>query len=326
MPGTDLVVSTIGLGCAKLGGVFQREGRNQGYDAIRAARDLGISFFDTADIYTQGESERILGKALARERGEVVIASKVGYLLGRQAPFVDRAKPLLKPIVRRLGLIRTNVPARIRGGPAGQDFSSRHVVEGVEASLRRLRSEYLDVLFLHSPSETALAEASFLEGVERLLRDGKIRWFGVSCERPEDAPVALGLPHVSCIQVPLNILEQDAIEQSILPAGLAAKGVVGRQCLASGLLSGGSLPDYLTALLPERRAALAAAVTRAGTAAASIGRDVPSAAVGFSLATPGISTTLIGAHTVAQVHQAEAWLRGLSSPEWCKFRALFGAV
>jgi aryl-alcohol dehydrogenase-like predicted oxidoreductase len=322
LPGTNLSVSEVGLGCAKLGGVFQRGNAAEHNAVIQAARELGISFFDTADIYAQGESERILGKALASDRSRVVIASKVGYILARQAPLIDRAKPLLKPIVHRLGLRHAAVPAGIRGGPVAQDFSSIHVVEAVEGSLRRLRTDYLDILFLHSPPQAVLTAGPFVDGVQRLLRDGKIRWFGVSCERAEDAPVALAVPEVSCIQVPLSILEQDAIERSVAPARIANKGVIGRQCLASGFLSGGDPSRHMGVLAPGRRASMASAVAHLAVLARDIERSLPSAALGFSLATPGVCSTLIGAHTAAQLRQAQTWVSEgpVTAEEWNSLR------
>jgi aryl-alcohol dehydrogenase-like predicted oxidoreductase len=319
--GTDLTVSTLGLGCAKLGGLFQGGTAQDHRRLIRMAREFGVTLFDTADIYTQGESERMLGDELADERGSVVLASKAGYLLPRRAPLVDRAKPLLRPLVRKLGLQRLRVPAPLRTGPVGQDFSSAHIVQAVEGSLRRLRTDYLDILFLHSPPRTVLEQGPFLDGVTRLIRAGKIRWFGVSCESALDAHLAFGHVEVSCLQLPLSVLEQDAIDVAAV-AARAGKGVVARQCLASGFLAEDSIEAHLAVLHPAARGKMVSDVGRLSAVASRMGRTLPAAALGFSMATPGVETTLVGARTVAQLREAVEWAeqRPLDRVDYAAFR------
>src|SRR3954470_24644191 len=118
---TGLRVSEIGLGCARLGGVFQ--GEAAGFlDVLSAASDAGINFFDTADMYSQGESEILLGKAFRNRRDKVFIATKGGYCLPRQKQLIQLIKPFAKPIVRALGLRRNPVQASMLGR-ASQDFS-----------------------------------------------------------------------------------------------------------------------------------------------------------------------------------------------------------
>jgi aryl-alcohol dehydrogenase-like predicted oxidoreductase len=100
---TNLRVSAIGLGCARIGGIFQ--GDAGGFiDLLHAARDAGITFFDTADMYSQGESESLLGRAFRAERDRVVIASKAGYRLPGRRRLAARLKPVLRPLIQRLRL------------------------------------------------------------------------------------------------------------------------------------------------------------------------------------------------------------------------------
>src|SRR3954453_20129711 len=127
---TDLVVSTAGMGCARIGGIFQREAA--GYlDLLSAALDEGINFFDTSDMYSQGESERLLGRAFRGRRDRVVLASKAGYCLPAQRRVIARLKPIARPIIRMLGLKRENLPAAVVGAPS-QDFSPGYLKKAVE--------------------------------------------------------------------------------------------------------------------------------------------------------------------------------------------------
>src|SRR5438105_7956439 len=98
---TGLTVSELGFGCARIGGVFQGGSRSELIALLRRAFDEGINFFDTADMYTQGESERLVGDALRGVRERVIIATKGGYVLPAQKQLISRIKPLLKPVIAR---------------------------------------------------------------------------------------------------------------------------------------------------------------------------------------------------------------------------------
>src|SRR3954453_14648678 len=93
---TDLSVSELGFGCARIGGVFEGASRGQSIALLQRALDVGITFFDTADMYSQGESERLVGAALAGRRSRAVIATKFGYVLPAQKQLVQRIKPMLR--------------------------------------------------------------------------------------------------------------------------------------------------------------------------------------------------------------------------------------
>src|ERR1700694_526802 len=87
---TDLTTSEIGFGCARIGGLFSGGTRAEVIGLLRRAFDHGITFFDTADMYAQGESERLVGEAFRANRDRVVIATKVGYTLPTQKQFISR--------------------------------------------------------------------------------------------------------------------------------------------------------------------------------------------------------------------------------------------
>ena len=104
---TGLQVSEIGFGCSRLGGVFAQGGNDSNKQALtllREALDAGINFFDTADMYSQGEAERLLGQAFSGGRDKVIIATKGGYCLPAQRKLVAYVKPFLRPVVKALGL------------------------------------------------------------------------------------------------------------------------------------------------------------------------------------------------------------------------------
>src|SRR5260370_20255184 len=114
---TGLSVSVFGLGCARMGGICQ--GDTAGFlSLLSAARDAGINCSDPADMYSQGESEALVGRAFRNVRSRVVIASKAGYCLPGRRKLAARLKPILRPIIRRLGIRRDKLPASARGSVA----------------------------------------------------------------------------------------------------------------------------------------------------------------------------------------------------------------
>src|SRR6185312_123491 len=115
--------SEIGFGGARIGGLLAQDGgRATSLKTLEAACDAGINFYDTADMYSQGESEILIGKAFRSKRDKVFIASKGGYCLPGRRKFIQSIKPFLKPIVRTIGLRRASLPAALAGA-LSQDFS-----------------------------------------------------------------------------------------------------------------------------------------------------------------------------------------------------------
>src|SRR3984957_11605575 len=180
---TELNVSEFGLGCARIGGIFKRE-PGDFLNILSAALDAGINFFDTSDIYSQGESERLLGRAFRHRREQVVIASKAGYVLPAQRRIVARPQPLVRPLIGLLGLRRHHLSSAVRGAPA-QNFSPAHLVRAVEGSLRRLGTDHLDLFQLHSPPTAVIELSDWVETLDGLKRKGKIRYYGISCDSVE---------------------------------------------------------------------------------------------------------------------------------------------
>jgi aryl-alcohol dehydrogenase-like predicted oxidoreductase len=204
-------------------------------ELLHAARHHGINFFDTSDMYAQGESEKVLGQALRGDRQNVVIATKMGYVLARQRRWVSVVKPVLRPIVRRLGLKRTQVPAAIRGA-VSQDFSPGHIRSAVEGSLKRLRTDYIDLYQLHSPPVEVIEQGDFVNTLEALKQEGKIRHYGISCEDTDHAAASLKHPVVS-LQLRINLLDPSALKTAIPMATELGVGVIARECLGGGAFS-----------------------------------------------------------------------------------------
>src|SRR5437870_13539162 len=155
---TGIRVSAIGFGGWAIGGTTEASGTPLGWGhtfddeslaAIRRARELGVTFFDTADSYGFGRSESLLGIVLSRYRQEVVIATKVGV-------------------------------ARSKSGELKKDFSRQHIFHAVDGSLKRLRTDYIDLYQLHNPTMEELRREHIQEAMDRLQEIGKIRFWGVS--------------------------------------------------------------------------------------------------------------------------------------------------
>jgi aryl-alcohol dehydrogenase-like predicted oxidoreductase len=299
---TDLRVSEFGLGCARIGGIFQND--TPGFvKLLSAARDLGVNFFDTADMYSQGESEALLGRAFQGVRSQVIIASKAGYCLPGRRKLAARLKPLLRPAIRFLKIRRDRLPASARGA-LGQDFSPDYLVKAVEGSLRRLRTDYLDLLQLHSPSAEVVAHGEWLSALERLKKAGKIRYYGVSCDTVEAGLAALRFPEVSSLQFAFSLLEPGALDV-LLPA-MRAQGVgaIARECLANGLLAKKQEDIDLATYFPSlsERSQREEQLAKYRQLAAEKGSSITRLALDYVADTDGVSVTLFGARSVEQLN------------------------
>ncbi|HOU53813.1 MAG TPA: aldo/keto reductase [Myxococcota bacterium] len=204
---TDWQVSAMAVGTWAMGGVdFGRVDDRDSVKAIHRAMDLGINLFDTAPIYGSGRSEEVLGKALRGIRGEVLVATKCG------------------PVEPRPGLVR-------------MDCSPEGIEAQVEASLRRLRTDWIDLLQLHWPDPAWPIEGA-VEAMDRLRRAGLVRELGVSNTSADELRRALGAGPVKTLQPRYNLLERD-FEKELLPLTRERDlGVLVYEPLARGLLSG----------------------------------------------------------------------------------------
>ena len=228
-----LPASVLGLGCARLGSVLTPSSGAGDHRLIDLALAEGVNFFDTANIYGQGDSERTLGRALRGRRDRVLIVSKGGQRfspLGRATPLV---KPLLRAAAAQLPALRRLI-ARVRRGHVGHSFDRRQLTRSLEESLRRLGTDYLDAYLLHGPPLSTIAREAVFDHLAGLKREGKIRSYGVSCDDADEALAALRAPGVTMIQVPVNVGTVEVIDR-FLPAALArGVDVIAREPLMGG--------------------------------------------------------------------------------------------
>jgi aryl-alcohol dehydrogenase-like predicted oxidoreductase len=303
---TGMRVSALGLGCARIGGIFKQDPASF-VDLLCAARDNGINFFDTSDMYSQGESETLLGRAFGRRRGQVIIASKVGYSLPAQRQIIARVKPFVRPLIALLGIKREKLPAAVRGALA-QNFSPAYIVKAVEGSLRRLRTDYLDLLQLHSPPAEIVQRGEWLRSIETLKRAGKVRFFGISCDTLEVANAALQVVDISAIQVVVSLLEQSFAREIVPRAHERQIAVIARECLANGLLvkpeQSIDLKSYCSS--PEQEALRRGELSSYRRAASERGIPLSRLALEYATGLEGVSVALVG---VSRLEQLTATLR-----------------
>lgn len=289
------------MGCARLGGIFQDD--TSGFlNLLSVAREAGINFFDTADMYSQGESEALLGRAFHGVRSRVVIASKVGYLLPQRRMLAARLKPFLRPVIRAFKIRRSRLPSSVRGALA-QNFSPGYLGKAVESSLRRLRTDYLDLLQLHSPPTPVIEHGEWEGALQALQRKGMIRYYGIACDSVEAGIAALRHPGVSSIQCTVNLLDRDAVEKLVPVARAKGVAVIARECLANGLLAKRPEEIDLAAYCssPEQQRHRTEQLTEYRRLAADRGQSLARVAVDFVRDADGVSVALLGARNVKQL-------------------------
>ena len=308
---TGIRVSEIGFGAWAIGGSAEASGVPIGWGkssdddslaAIRRARDLGVTFFDTADSYGFGRSESLLGIVLSRHRKDVVIATKVG-------------------------VVRTST------GDLRKDFSKQHIYHAVDGSLKRLRSDYIDVYQMHNPTIDDLQRGEIQEVMEQLQDDGKIRFWGVSISTVQEGLeiVRRGWGHT--LQVLYNVLNQAPADELLPLAKDRGFGVIARVPLASGLLTGkyregATFPadDIRQSFLTSRR--LSEVTQRVDEVKAIVGgtaRSIAEGALRFLLANDAVSTVIPGARNARQVESNVAATEAALPPDVVqKLRARLG--
>lgn len=210
---SGLKVSEICLGTMMFGGVTDEATSRQ---IIAAARDSGVNFIDTADVYNKGESERVVGRAIAAERDRWVLATKAGNPMGE--------------------------------GPNQGGMSRKWIREAAHASLTRLGTDYIDILYMHKADFNAPLE-EMVQAFADLIREGKIGYFAVSNFKAWRLAETVRLAHQAGIAGPVatqplyNLVNREA-EVEILPAAAYfGTGTVCYSPLARGILTGKYRPD-----------------------------------------------------------------------------------
>jgi aryl-alcohol dehydrogenase-like predicted oxidoreductase len=293
--GTGIQVSAYCLGAMMFGAVGNPD-HDDCARIIHAALDYGINFVDTADMYSDGESEQIVGKALSRRRDDIVLATKVHFQMGE--------------------------------GPNRSGNSRRWILAEIDNSLRRLDTDWIDLYQVHRPDPSTDIEET-LSALTDLVRAGKIRAFGCSTFPPDEIAAAYhvaesrGLMRFRTEQPPYSMLAR-GIETSLLPlCQRLGMGVLTWSPLAWGFLSGQyssgrdvDLTAGRAALAPHRfdpalaaNAAKYEATGRLAELADALGCSLPQLAVAFTMAHPAVSSVIIGPRTMTQL---ESLLAGAS--------------
>jgi aryl-alcohol dehydrogenase-like predicted oxidoreductase len=199
------------------------------------AVSAGVNFFDTADNYGLGESERRLGRAFKSRRDAVVIATKGVAWFRPLDRLLQRMRLLLWPVHR---LVR-NAPRRInvfRDQRKRYDYTPEHLTRAVEASLRRLATDYIDLYQLYNPGWDDLL-ALQVDALAKLQQQGKIRHFGISVDSVTDALGGAAMSWISAVQLPVSALDTTVVRDSLPRAQELDLGVIARAPLAHGLLT-----------------------------------------------------------------------------------------
>ncbi|MEW5910032.1 MAG: aldo/keto reductase [Thermodesulfobacteriota bacterium] len=285
---SGLNVSILSLGTMNFGSVA---GREESIRIIDAALDLGINLIDCADVYSQGESERVLGEALKKNnrRKDVFITSKVFWPAGE--------------------------------GQNSSGGSRHHIFSACEKSLRSLKTDFIDIYFLHR-SDFNLPQEESLAALDLLVQQGKIRYVGCSTHPPWRVVEAIWIaeknryPKYICEQPPYNLLDRRA-EIEIFPMCQAYDmGIMTWSPLAQGVLAG----RYHSAidLPPQSRGAqkniFAERITQQGIEVSRLlaaratekGCSLPQLALGWVLHQPPVTTAIIGPRTLDHLKDLHA--------------------
>lgn len=283
---SGLQVSAVGLGCNNLGRQVDQEGANA---IVAKCLEHGVTFFDTADVYgaERGMSEQVLGRALKPHRHDVVLATKGAGRMG--------------------------------DGPYRSGASRKYLTDALEASLRRLGTDYVDLYQVHFPDDATPIEET-LRALDDMVRAGKVRYVGCSnyagWQIAEAACVASTnhlTPFISA-QNRYNMLERDT-EREVVPASRRfGLGLLPFYPLASGLLTGkyrrGEPPPEgtrLTSGISFYQGVLASAdydkIERFKAFAEERGHSLLELAIGWLASRPGVASVITGATRVDQIEQ-----------------------
>jgi aryl-alcohol dehydrogenase-like predicted oxidoreductase len=198
-------VSSISFGAWAIGGTWGAVDDRESLAALNRALDRGVNFFDTADVYGDGHSEKLLARLRRERRDPFYVATKAGKRLN---PFV------------------------------AEGFNRENLTAFVERSLKNLETHALDLLQLHCPPSDVYYQPEVFGILDDLVQAGKVLFYGVSVERVEDALKAIEYPGVQSVQIIYNMFRQRPAELFFPEAKRRRVGVLARLPLSSGLLAG----------------------------------------------------------------------------------------
>lgn len=207
---TGWKVSEVSFGAWAIGGAWGQVDDRESIAALHRAIDLGVNFIDTADVYGDGHSEQLIAQVLKARSETIYVATKAG---------------------RRLD------PHTAAG------YNAENLTRFIERSLKMLDTDCLDLVQLHCPPTEVYYRPEVFEALDRLVEAGKIRYYGVSVEKVEEALKAIEYPNVQTVQIIFNMFRQRPAELFFQEAKRRQVGILARVPLASGLLTGKLKPD-----------------------------------------------------------------------------------
>jgi aryl-alcohol dehydrogenase-like predicted oxidoreductase len=202
---TGWKVSEISFGAWAIGGSWGDVSDEDAMAALHKAVNCGVNFFDTADVYGNGRSEQLIAKLRKSCKQEIIVATKAGRRLAKQSV----------------------------GG-----YSAANLAGWVDSSLRNLATDCIDLLQLHCPPTELYQRPEVFGILDDLVKAGKIRYYGVSVEKTEEALQAIQFPNVQTVQIIFNCFRQRPAEEFFPQAIQKRVGILARVPLASGLLTG----------------------------------------------------------------------------------------
>lgn len=207
---TGWKVSEISFGAWAIGGAWGRVSDRESLAALHQAIDSGVNFIDTADVYGDGRSERLIAELKKSSQNEIVVATKAGRRLPRQTV---------------------------------EGYNRENLTAWIEDSLRNLSTDCLDLLQLHCPPTAVYNRPEIFGMLDDFVRAGKLRYYGVSVEKIEEALKAIEYPNVQTVQIIFNCFRQRPADLFFSRAKQKQIGILARVPLASGLLTGKFGPD-----------------------------------------------------------------------------------
>jgi aryl-alcohol dehydrogenase-like predicted oxidoreductase len=207
---TGWKVSEISLGAWAIGGAWGHVSEEDALASLHQAVDCGVNFIDTADVYGDGRSERLIARLRKSRREEIIVATKAGRRLPRQTV---------------------------------EGYSRKNLSQWIDDSLRNLATDTLDLLQLHCPPTDLYYRPEVFRMLDDFVKAGKIRYYGVSVERVEEALKAIEFPNVQAVQIIFNCFRPRPAELFFPRARQKQVGILARVPLASGLLTGKLRPD-----------------------------------------------------------------------------------
>ena len=198
-------VSEIGLGCWAIGGNWVDVSENEAEEVLKEALDNGVNFFDTADVYGDGRSEKFIGKFIKSTSEKIFVATKTGLR------------------------VRPHTP---------DGYNLKNIEEFIDRSLINLGVDCIDLIQLHCPPPEICSKKETYEMMDEMVKKGKIAYYGVSVFNLSEAMDAIQFPNVKSIQLVFNIFRQKPVEVFFKEARKRNIGIIARGPLASGLLTG----------------------------------------------------------------------------------------